>query len=74
MPSPPTPSPVHTYVVSSVFTLIVLAATYVWSSQATMLKGFEVALGPKDGVSSTQAQIEFKSRAISILNDGVKKV
>lgn len=66
--------PIYTYVVSSVFTLLALVAAYIWGSRATLLDGFELALGPKDGVSPKQAQIEFKQRAIPILTNGVEKV
>lgn len=68
------PLPLYVYLTSTVFTVCALLAAYIWSSRATLIKGFEVALGPKDGVSPSEAEKAYEKRAISILTAGVKKV
>lgn len=66
--------PVHPYIVSVVFIACTLFAGYLWSSRSGLVDGFELALGPKDGVSPKEAEKAFAQRALSILRSGAQKV
>lgn len=72
--APVSPLPLYKYIASAVFMACTLLVAYIWSSRATLVKGYELVLGPKDGVSPSQAEKAFSERALSILRSGVQKV
>ncbi|EKG11360.1 ACC synthase [Macrophomina phaseolina MS6] len=65
--------PLSTYIASAIFTAVALIVVSFWSRTEKPFKGLELAIGPEDGVSSSDAEKAYGVKGPTILEAGTQK-